>query len=311
MRPVAGLAAALIVAGFLACSAAAAAPAASAAPAATAAAAASAAAAARAASGGGGCDPYVDGTVVPVPCSSGSGSSGSPGSPGSSGGGGSSINNKCTMQPIDEAQAQGLGLAWPPPKGQHWALLDCFGGNVGPGPQAVLVNNVTGAPQITPQQLLVQALRELKVPTLSPATAPPRGKDGLVGLPEWFWVPDAQWHARSVTVTAGPVWATATAMPVSLTIQPGAGLGTVSCTGPGTAYDSAKPATGQQTSCSYIYPQPSAGLPGNAYQVTVTVTWRISWTGSGGAGGVLDPALTMPAGFALQVAQGEALVTSP
>jgi len=302
MRPVAGLAAALIVAGVAAGSAASAAPAASAVDAAR---------AAPATSGGGGCDPYVDGTVVPVPCSSGGGSGGSPGTPGSSGSSGSSINNKCTMQPIDEAQAKGLGLAWPPPKGQHWALLDCFGGNVGPGPQAVLVNNVTGAPQITPQQLLVQALRELKVPALSPATAPPRDKEALVGLPEWFWLPAAQWHARSVTVTAGPVWATATATPLSLSIQPGAGLGAVSCAGPGTAYDSAKPAAGQHTDCSYTYPQPSAGLPGNAYQVTVTVTWRISWTGSGGAGGVLDPALTMPTGFALQVAQGEALVTSP
>ena len=270
--------------------------------------------AAPAANSGGGCDPYVDGTVVPVPCSSGGGSGGSggtPGAPGSSGGGGSSVNNKCTMQSISESQAKALGLAWPPPKGQHWALMDCIGGNAGAGPRAVLVNNITGTPQVTPQQLLVQALQELKVPALTPATAPPRGHDGLVGLPEWFWVAAGQWHARSVTVSAGPVWATATATPLSLTVQPGAGLGTISCAGPGTAYDRAKPAAAQHTDCSYTYEQPSAGQPGSAYQVTVTVTWRISWTGSGGAGGVLDPALTTPAGFAVRVAQGEALVTTP
>jgi hypothetical protein len=294
-RLIAGLATALLVAGFVAVPAAT--PAASAAP---------------AAKSGGGCDPYVDGTVVPVPCSSGSGSGGSPGTPGSSGGGGgSTVNNKCTMQPISEAQAKGLGLAWPPPKRQHWALLDCLGGNAGAGPRAVLVSNITGTPQVTPQQLLVQALQELKVPSLTPATAPPRGHDGLVGLPEWFWVPAGHWHARSVTVSAGPVWATATATPLNLTVQPGAGLGAITCAGPGTVYDRAKPAAGQRTDCSYTYQRPSAGLAGNAYQVAVTVTWRISWTGSGGAGGVLDPALTTPADFALQVAQGEALVTNP
>lgn len=262
--------------------------------------------------GGGGCNPYINGTVVPVPCSSGNGGTGSGGTPGSPGsGGGTTVNNSCTMLPISKAQATGLGLAWPPPKGKHWALMECVGGNVGNGPQAVLVNNVTGAPQVTPQQLLVQALRELKVPTLSPATAPPRGRDGLVGLPEWFWVPAGQWHARSVTVTAGPVWATATAAPLSLTIDPGAGLGTVGCAGPGVAYRPAKPAARQHTSCSYTYTAPSAGLPGDAYHATITVTWRISWTGSGGAGGVLDQALTVPDSFAIPVAQGEALVTSP
>jgi hypothetical protein len=42
----------------------------------------------------------------------------------------------------------------------------------------------------------------------------------------------------------------------------------------------------------------------------VTVTWRITWTGSGGAGGVLDAGLAVPVGFPIGVAQGEALVTS-
>ena len=185
------------------------------------------------------------------------------------------------------------------------------GGATGRGPQAVLVSNATGAPQVTPQQLLAQALGELKVPYLGPATAPPRGRDGLVGLPEWFWVPAGEWHARSVTVTAGPVWATATATPVGLTFHPGAGLNALSCAGPGTAYNLRKPAAQQHTTCSYTFLRPSAGLPGNAYQASVTVTWRISWTGSGGVGGVLDAALAVPVAFTVPVAQGEALVTSP
>jgi hypothetical protein len=262
--------------------------------------------------GSGGCDPYIDGTVVPVPCSSGGGrGGGGGGGAGGSTGGGSAVNNTCTFVPLNEAQARNLGLSWPPPKGRHWALMDCVGGAPGSGPEAVLITNATGAPQVTPQQLLVQALRELTVPHLQPATAPPRGTDGLVGLPEWFWVPSAEWHARSVTVTAGPVWATAVAAPIGLALQPGPGLSPVSCAGAGTAYNARKPSAQQHTGCSYTYQRPSAGQPENVYHASLTVTWRVSWTGSGGSGGVLDAALGVPVGVTIPVAQGEALVTSP
>ena len=255
--------------------------------------------------GSGGCYPYIDGTVVVIPCSSGGGADGG----GTSGGG--TVNHTCTFVSLDEAQAKNLGLSWPPPKGQHWALMACVGSATGTGPQAVLVSNVTGAPDVSPKQLLVQTLGELAVPYLQPATAPPRGTDGLVGLPEWFWVPAGEWHARSMTVTAGPVWATVVAAPIGLTFKPGPGLSPVSCTGPGTAYDSYKPSTQQHTGCSYTYERPSAGQPENVYHASLTVTWRVSWVGSGGSGGVLDAALGVPVGFTIPVAQGEALVTSP
>ncbi len=252
--------------------------------------------------GGGICDPYIDGTVVPVPCTSASGVGGSTGP------GGSNVSSTCTFTVLNEAQVENLGLSWPPPRHKHWALMVC--GEGGTGPQVFLTRNGVGAPPIEPQQLLVVALGELRLPYLRPATAPPLGTDGLVGLPEWFWVPSGQWHSRSVTVTAGPVWATATAAPVGLTFQPGAGLDPVTCKGPGSAYNRREPATAQHTSCSYTYLQPSDGLPANAYRASVTVTWRISWTGSGGAGGVLDESLAVPVGFTVGVAQGEALVAS-
>ena len=129
-----------------------------------------------------------------------------------------------------------------------------------------------------------------------PATAPPRGRDGLVGLPEWFWVPAAEWHARSVTVTAGPVWATATAAPLA-NLPSGRRAECADLQGAGDRLRPPRAAAQQHTNCSYTYLRPSAGLPGNAYQASVTVTWRISWTGSGGVGGVLDAALAVPAGF--------------
>jgi hypothetical protein len=257
---------------------------------------------AAAASGSGSCNPYLDGTIILVSCSSGAGAGGD-----SSGGAGSTLDDTCTFAALDEAQVKKLGVSWPPPRRKHWALMECGGGTA---PQAVLVRNATGAPAVTPRQLLVHAYGELDVPYLRPATAPPRGTDGLVGLPEWFWVPAGEWHALSVTVTAGAVWATATAAPVSLTFLPGAGLSPVTCTGPGAAYNRHLPAAQQHTNCSYTYLQSSAGLPGNAYRASLTVTWRITWTGSGGAGGVLDAGLAVPVGFSIGVAQGEALVTS-
>jgi len=259
--------------------------------------------------GGGtnGCDPYLDGTVIPVPCSSGSDSAGS-GTAESGVGAGGNTSSSCRTVELDKAGAQSLGLLWPPPLGKSWGLLDCLSGGI--GPLAVLISNATATPAATPQQLLVSALGELQVPYLGPDTAPPRGHDGLVGLPEWFWVPAGNWHARSVTVSAGAVWATVTAAPVGLTFEPGGGISPVACAGPGTAYNRREPASAQHTDCAYTYLVPSTGQPGDAYQASVTVTWRVSWIGSGGAGGILDRALAVPVDFTVPVAQGEALVTS-
>jgi hypothetical protein len=260
------------------------------------------------ASGGSGqCTVDLGGQWVTVQCNFGGGTGGGKGG---SGGGGPKVITTCTFTPIGAAQAKELGLQWPPPKGSTWALMDCLGGKTGAGPQAVLLSAGTGAPQITPQQLLQQALSQLQIPTLRPSTAPPRGKDGLVGLPEWFWVPSG-WHSRSVTVTAGPLFATAVASPVSLSFEPGNGQAAVSCRGPGAAYQAGKAAALQRTRCSYIYDQPSYGQPGNVFQASVVITWRVWWTGSGGAGGLLNAGLPVTFAFPLPVAQGEALVSTP
>jgi len=71
------------------------------------------------------------------------------------------------------------------------------------------------------------------------------------------------------------------------------------------------PAARQHTSCSYTYRQPSAGQPGNAYQAALAVTWTISWTGSGGVGGVITNGYTTATALAVRIAQAEALVTTP
>ncbi|HET7014777.1 MAG TPA: hypothetical protein VFI65_12750 [Streptosporangiaceae bacterium] len=285
-----------------------AAPARPAAPAVPAAPAAYAAPAARAApdvpaapAAGGGCYP-VDFTWI---CVDSGGSGGSPGT----GGGSSKIS--CTYTKASPAELQRTGTG-PPNPGFQWDIMTCPGSAGGAlGGQLVQVSTTTGAPAISPVDLLKIAIGELHVPTLAVQTAPPRGKDGLVGLPEWFWIPASQWKKTSVTVSAGPVFADATAAPTSITFAPGGGQSDTTCAGPGTAFNPRQAASGQRTSCSYTYSQPSAGQPGNAYQAALMVTWTISWVGSGGAGGTITTGYTTGTAFAVRVAQAEALVRTP
>jgi hypothetical protein len=232
-------------------------------------------------------------------------SSGTPGAPGAGGG---SAKDPCTLTPLSRQQAEFLGLQWPPPAGHSWDAITCPGTQ--PFGGVVLVDNATGAPAVTPQQLLQIAIGELRVPELVPGTAPPPGSDGLVGLPEWFWIPRGDWHPVSVTVTAGPVWARATAVPTTITFDPGGGLAGSACYGPGTAYNKKLPLSAQHTDCSFTYDQPSTGQPDNVYAASVVVSWNISWVGSGGAGGVVAAGRLVSTPMSLPVAAGEALVTS-
>jgi hypothetical protein len=265
-----------------------------------------------AASSAGGCHvvlELVNGKWIAVTvCSTGSGGGGSPGT----GPGGGNSDGTCTFTPMPP----GSVVPYPAPKGDRWVWEVCtykVGGTTVPGTAGFALvgkNATTANPGITPQDLLAQAERELQIPQLAAATAPPRGRDGLVGLPEWFWIPRSEWHPVSSTVSVGPVWATVTATPGQVSFSPGPGLPGASCHGPGTPYNRRLAASAQHTSCSYIYDQPSTGQPGNAYPAAVTVTWSVNWNGSGGAGGHIG---TVPESFPFNVpvAQGEALVTSP
>lgn len=248
---------------------------------------------------GGGCYP-IDFTWI---CVDQSGSGGSPGS-------GGSAKYTCTYTKASPAVLERTGTG-PPQPGYQWDIMTCPGSNSPLGGQLVQVSKSTGAPAISPVDLLKIAIGELSVPTLTAKTAPPIGKNGLVGLPEWFWVPRVQWRKVSVTVTAGPVWADAVASPTTITFAPGGGLSSVSCAGPGAEFSPARPAGSQHTSCSFRYDQPSIGQPGNAYQAALVVTWTISWTGSGGAGGTITTGYTTGTAFPVRVAQAESVVSTP
>ncbi|MFI7449676.1 hypothetical protein ACIBQX_19430 [Nonomuraea sp. NPDC049714] len=152
------------------------------------------------------------------------------------------------------------------------------------------------------EQLARRAYKQIPIAVPQVLTAPPRGREGLVGLPHWFFLADGQWAAKSKRVRAGSTWAEATAKPQRMTIETGDGR-TITCHGPGTAFDPHRPIEVQRSTCSHLYKQPA-----HANQVTVSVTWAGTWRGSGGAGGVLPP-ITRSVTFPVRIVEAQALVT--
>jgi hypothetical protein len=191
------------------------------------------------------------------------------------------------------------GNAPAPPRGEIYMVEVC-------GIQFYLPQLVRAGGALSPAVLARQAYAGLRPPSPVPMTAPPRGSDGLAGLPEWVWVPAGQWQPLARTVRAGRVWATVTAVPFRLTFSPGGGAAPVSCAGPGTPYDPGLPASAQHPGCSYTYTQSSAGQPGHAYRASITLTWAATWAGAGGAGGAF-PVLARTTVFPLPVAEAQAL----
>lgn len=256
--------------------------------------------------GGGNCGASGYPLGYDVSCQNGGRSTGTPGNPGTvadPGGGDGVPNTPCALYPVAGNPTHMLQVCpLPNPNGGLRYAVNR------PGGTATLVpigGGNGGGPPITPQQLLAWARSELTLPLPAVRTAPPHGSDGLVGLPEWFWVAPGQWHPMSARVQVGGVWAQVTARPETLDVQPGTGT-SLACPGPGTPYNPRLAASAQHTSCSYTYAQSSDGLAGNAYPVRVTVLWTASWQGSGGVGGPL-PQLGMTTAFGLPVAEAQAL----
>ena len=174
----------------------------------------------------------------------------------------------------------------------------------GGAPLCVIPPSPTPGRRVSPAQLAASTWERLPIPAPAVRTAPPRGAQGLVSLPHWFWVTNGR--PLSDRAEAGGVWVEVTARPQSLTIDPGNGQRAFRCRGTGTVYDPSRPAASQRTTCSHAYTQSSAGQPAGAYRVRVTVVWGGTWTGSGGTGGTL-PLLSRSANFPLRIAEAQGL----
>jgi len=167
-----------------------------------------------------------------------------------------------------------------------------------------------GAPPVLPAPgvLARLAVRYLRLPDPVIGSSPAPGALQLTRLPVWLWVAAGSWAPQSKTAQVPGESVTATATPVSASWSMGDGS-TVTCTGPGTAYSAADNPSVSSPTCGHTYQQSSAGQPGGAFPVTVTITWDVTWRGTGGAGGALAPLETVAAAQ-FRVAESQALNTS-
>ncbi|HEY1819800.1 MAG TPA: hypothetical protein VGG83_07715 [Trebonia sp.] len=166
-----------------------------------------------------------------------------------------------------------------------------------------------GAPALPAPGVLAQlAVKYLQLPDPVIRSSPAPGALQLTRLPVWLWVAANAWQPQSKTAQVPGEAVTATATPVLAAWAMGDGT-TVTCKGPGTAYAAGDNPSAASPTCGYTYEASSAGQPGGAYKVTVTITWDITWAGAGGAGGALAPLQTVAAAQ-FQVAESQALNTS-
>jgi enoyl reductase len=133
---------------------------------------------------------------------------------------------------------------------------------------------------ITPEILAELAYRQILIPTGKAATNP--AVTQTVNLQTWVWLDPTVFHPVSVTayITDYNVTATTTATPVGIHIDPGTPDARVfpssgDCVGTGTPY---QPGDRGDPPCGVTYLRPTNGA---TYPLTVTVTWSISWTGTG------------------------------
>ncbi|WTU15473.1 hypothetical protein OG787_15910 [Streptomyces sp. NBC_00075] len=168
------------------------------------------------------------------------------------------------------------------PPGWDSCTEDYFWVDTGDAPPANIPNT------ITPEILAGLAYNEIRVPSTKVTLAP--AGPTKVNLPTWAWLDGADFKPVSVTASV-PVLnmsATATAEPFSLQIEPGtADAVTYPASGVcqfnhgsiGEPYAAGKAA--QTPPCGVKYLRSSGD---GTFPLRATVTWKITWTGTGGAG---------------------------
>ena len=149
------------------------------------------------------------------------------------------------------------------------------------------------------EELAQRARDQLRLGAPSIAASP--AGDQLVNLPTWMWLAEG-WAPVSATASVPGVSVTATATPTSVTWAMGDGQ-TVTCAGPGTPFAPGGDPTEESPDCGYTYRRSSAAQPGQAYAVSATVNWTVTWAGAGEDGTFPDLTTTGTAQFRVAEAQ--------
>jgi len=150
------------------------------------------------------------------------------------------------------------------------------------------INGMGIAPEVSavdPVELAAQARASIPIAAPGIETSPGADQQTYAQVTTWLWIDDSWWKSYTATASAGRVSATVTARPVSASWSTGDG-GNVMCNGPGIEWR--RGLDDDDTYCSHVYRQSSAGRDGDAYPLTVTVSFEVTWASNVGAGGALE-----------------------
>jgi hypothetical protein len=139
----------------------------------------------------------------------------------------------------------------------------------------------------TPREVAQVAIEQMRLKAIDIGIAPEPGPDsiGLVGMPVWMWAKapnDQTFGPITESASAGGITITATAKVLHVTWNMGDGTEVV-CDTVGTPYT---PSYGRRDSpdCGHTYQKSSAHETDDAYTVTATSSWVITWSGAGQTG---------------------------
>jgi hypothetical protein len=166
-----------------------------------------------------------------------------------------------------------------------------------------------GPPPVDPRVMVWRVVAAMNLQPITPGTAPKSGPDrmGLIGLPTWMWVDPPQPNTFGPITgsdSEGGLSVTATADVTKVEWNMGDGS-VVTCEGPGTPYQESY-GDSDSPDCGHRYQQTSADQPGNAYTVTATSYWEVTWSATNGASGVIR--LTREATTQLRIGEMQVLV---
>lgn len=165
----------------------------------------------------------------------------------------------------------------------------------------------------TPEQVAQRALASVSLARPTTGRYPTgRLRDGrpfaLTRAYTWYWTDPATFTSRTARAAVGGVWAQVTVTPTALTFSPGDGGATVSCAGPGVAWQQGDGVWAPSPAgCDYRYPHSSINEPNQQVTATYGIEWSVTWVGSGGASGTLTVAPTTSTSTFV-VAEAEAVV---
>lgn len=139
----------------------------------------------------------------------------------------------------------------------------------------------------TPRDVAQIAIKHMRLTAIEIGIAPKPGPNsiGLVGMPVWMWAANPGEHSIgpiTASASAGGITIAATAKLLHVTWDMGDGAQVV-CNTAGTPY---KPEYGRKDSpdCGHTYKLSSVRETDDAYTVTATSSWVITWSGAGQTG---------------------------